>query len=271
MQKPVEDMPVKDMPVKDVMENAVGEVQNILVLGGRSEIGLAIANKLVSPATRAVTLACRHPDVGGESDNLLVRDTTVVEAVLFDGADTGTHQAFIEAQVASRGDLDVVILAFGLLGDQAVFDQESQKAVEVAHTNFTGAVSIALEVSRQFRRQGHGRLIVLSSVAGERVRKANFVYGSTKAGLDAFAQGLSDALVGSGARVLIVRPGFVHSRMTTGLKAAPFSTTPEVVAELTVKALRQGRRIVWTPGILRFVFMVLRHAPTAIWRRLPLG
>jgi decaprenylphospho-beta-D-erythro-pentofuranosid-2-ulose 2-reductase len=112
---------------------------------------------------------------------------------------------------------------------------------------------------------------VLSSVAGERVRKANFVYGSSKAGLDGFAQGLGDSLEGTGASVLIVRPGFVHSAMTAGLKPAPFATTPDVVADVVVRGLRQGRRIVWAPGMLRWVFMVLRHVPHPIWRRLPLG
>ena len=111
----------------------------------------------------------------------------------------------------------------------------------------------------------------MSSVAGERVRKGNFVYGATKAGIDGFAQGLSDSLEGTGVKVLIVRPGFVHSAMTRGLKPAPFSTTPEKVAQATVKALRGGRRIVWTPGVLRFLFMALRHTPGAVWRRLPLG
>jgi decaprenylphospho-beta-D-erythro-pentofuranosid-2-ulose 2-reductase len=114
-------------------------------------------------------------------------------------------------------------------------------------------------------------LVVLSSVAGERVRRANFVYGATKAGLDGFAQGLGDSLVGTGARVLVVRPGFVHSAMTKGMKAVPFATTPDRVAVITAGALRAGRRTVWAPGILRYVFSILRHVPGPIWRRLPLG
>ena len=126
-------------------------------------------------------------------------------------------------------------------------------------------------MAAQFRRQGHGRLVVLSSVAGERVRKANFVYGSSKAGLDGFAQGLGDALIGSGASVLVVRPGFVHSSMTRGMKSAPFATTPSAVAAATVKALRAGRRTVWVPAVLRPVFAVFRHLPGPVWRRLPLG
>jgi decaprenylphospho-beta-D-erythro-pentofuranosid-2-ulose 2-reductase len=132
-------------------------------------------------------------------------------------------------------------------------------------------MSASIAVANRLCRQGHGSLVVLTSVAGERVRKANFVYGATKAGLDGFAQGLGYHLEGSGARVLVVRPGFVNSKMTTGMKAAPFATTPDKVAEVTVRALRSGRRLVWAPGILRWVFMVLRHLPGPVWRRLPLG
>ena len=180
------------------MENAVGEVQNILVLGGRSEIGVAIARELLTPSTQRVTLACRKPDESREVEASLARNGLRVESVNFDAADTGSHGGFIDNVVAGSGDLDVVILAFGVLGSQEQCDDDAQSAVKIAHTNYTGAVSIAMEVAKRFRQQGHGHLIILSSVAGERTRKANYVYGSTKAGLDAFAQGLSDAMVGTG-------------------------------------------------------------------------
>jgi decaprenylphospho-beta-D-erythro-pentofuranosid-2-ulose 2-reductase len=128
-------------------------------------------------------------------------------------------------------------------------------------------VSMGLHVAGMFRSQGHGTLVVLSSVAAERARRDNFVYGSSKAGLDAFAQGLSDALVDVGARVLVVRPGFVHTRMTAGMKAAPFSTTPEAVANQVVRGLESGANVVWAPTVLRWVFAVLRHLPRGLWRR----
>lgn len=252
------------------MQNAIGEPQNIVVLGGMSEIGLAIARRLMSPATKSVVLACRRPDEATAAVEAIARAGVLVEAVAFDAADTSSHRAFVDDVTARFGDPDVVVLAFGQLGDQSVFDDEPAEAVKVAHVNYTGAVSISLEYARVLRRQGHGRLVVLSSVAGERVRKANFVYGSTKAGLDGFAQGLGDALEGTGAGVLVVRPGFVHSRMTTGMKAAPFSSTPDAVADVVVKGLRSGARTVWAPGILRFVFSALRHLPGPVWRRLPL-
>jgi decaprenylphospho-beta-D-erythro-pentofuranosid-2-ulose 2-reductase len=123
-------------------------------------------------------------------------------------------------------------------------------------------------VARQFRRQGHGTLLVLSSVAGERARRANFVYGSSKAGLDSFSQGLGDALVGSGARVVVVRPGFVHTKMTAGMKAAPLSTTPEAVADAVVRGLEKGDEIIWAPAPLRFVMSAMRHLPRPVFRKI---
>jgi decaprenylphospho-beta-D-erythro-pentofuranosid-2-ulose 2-reductase len=110
--------------------------------------------------------------------------------------------------------------------------------------------------------------VVLSSVAGERVRRSNFVYGSSKAGLDGFAQGLGDSLVGTGVDVLVVRPGFVHSAMTEGRETPPLSTTPEAVADAVADALVAGRHTVWVPGTFRFVMSAFRHLPRPVWRRL---
>jgi decaprenylphospho-beta-D-erythro-pentofuranosid-2-ulose 2-reductase len=248
------------------VENALGEPQTLVLLGGTSDIGRAIVSELVSPSTRTVVLAARRPSEVNRGE--LERPGLTVDVVPFDAADTSSHAAFVEDIAARHGDLDVVVLAFGQLVEQAELDDDPERAVELVHANYTGAVSVGLAVAGQFRRQGHGRLVVLSSVAGERVRKANYVYGSSKAGLDGFAQGLGDALAGSGASVLVVRPGFVHSRMTRGHKAAPFATTPAAVAAATVKALRSGRRTVWVPALLRPVFIVFRHLPGPLWRRL---
>jgi decaprenylphospho-beta-D-erythro-pentofuranosid-2-ulose 2-reductase len=251
------------------MDNALGEAQTIVVLGGTSDIGRAIAARLVSPATRTIVLAGRRPDEMRVAE--LERPGVTVATAAFDATDAAGHEGFVRDLVAAHGDLDVVVVAFGELVDQAELDDDPARAAAMVTVNFTGAVSSSLAVAAQFRRQGHGRLVVLSSVAGERVRKANFVYGATKAGLDGFAQGLGDALVGSGASVLVVRPGFVHSRMTAGMKAAPFATTPSAVAEATASALRKGRRTVWVPATLRPVFSIFRHLPAPVWRRLPLG
>jgi decaprenylphospho-beta-D-erythro-pentofuranosid-2-ulose 2-reductase len=118
--------------------------------------------------------------------------------------------------------------------------------------------------------QGHGSVVAFSSVAGERARRSNFVYGSTKAGLDAFYSGLTEALRPVGVQVTVVRPGFVHTRMTEGMKPAPLSTTPEAVAAVVVDAVRTRKELVWAPAPLRFVMSALRHIPRRIFRRLPI-
>ncbi|CAN5543455.1 decaprenylphospho-beta-D-erythro-pentofuranosid-2-ulose 2-reductase [soil metagenome] len=252
------------------MENALGEPQNILLLGGSSDIGLAIVRELLSPTTRTVVLACRDVNKGEQAAAGLRHGGLAVDVVHFDGAATDSHAAIIRDVVDQHGDIDVAIVAFALLGDGDVTATDELAAAEIAQVNFTGTVTATIAVANRMRTQGHGAIVLLSSVAGERVRKANPVYGGTKAGIDGFAQGLGDGLAADGVHMLVVRPGFVHSAMTAGKKAAPFATTPEKVAEITARGLRSKRRTVWAPGILRYVFSVLRHAPGPVWRRLPL-
>ncbi len=253
------------------MDNALGEPQTILLLGGTSDIGLAIVRELLSPAARTVVLACRHLDKGEQAAAGLRHDALTVDVVQFDGNDSASHDLFVADVTAKHGDIDVAIVAFALLGDGEVTAKDTASAAAVAQVNFTGTITATIAVANRMRGQGHGAIVMLSSVAGERVRKANPVYGGTKAGIDGFAQGLGDGLAADGVHVLVVRPGFVHSAMTQGMQAAPFSTTPEKVAEATAKGLRSRRRTVWAPGILRVVFSVLRHLPGPVWRRLPIN
>ena len=249
------------------MDNALGEAQTVVLFGATSEIGRAITDALVTPATATVVMAARRPDAVDVS--ALNERGVTVDVVQFDAVQTADHADLVARLVAAHGDLDVVVVAFGQLGDADQLATDAAAAVDLANVNFTGAVSVCTVVAEQFRRQGHGRLVVLSSVAGERVRKSNYVYGATKAGIDGFAQGLGDALAGSGASVLIVRPGWVRSKMTAGMDPAPLATTPEAVAVATAKALRSGRRIVWVPAALRPLMFVARHLPASIWRRVP--
>jgi decaprenylphospho-beta-D-erythro-pentofuranosid-2-ulose 2-reductase len=250
------------------MQNALQEPQTIVLLGGTSEIGRAIVEALLAPSTQTLVLACRHPDTA--QPERFAREGLTVDVVQFDAADTASHEGLVRELAARHADLDVVIVAFGVLGSQEQFDADPQAAAEAVHVNYTGAVSSILAVAAQMRRQGHGHIAVLSSVAGERGRATNYVYGSSKAGLDTFAQGLADSLAGSGVRVTVVRPGFVHTKMTRGLKSAPLAATPRQVAEAAVAGMRAGKHTVWAPPALRYVFMGLRHTPRAIFRRLPL-
>jgi decaprenylphospho-beta-D-erythro-pentofuranosid-2-ulose 2-reductase len=250
------------------MRDALGAVQSVLVLGGGSEIALTTVRKLVGDRCRTVVLAARRPDeLAGTVAELRAAGATDVDTVAFDALDPASHEKIIDGIFEAHGDIDVVLLAFGVLGDQKEFDADPASAAEAIAANFGGAVSAGLAVAHNLRKQGHGTLVVLSSVAGERVRKDNFVYGSSKAGLDGFAQGLGDSLVGSGARVMVVRPGFVHTKMTEGMDAAPFSTTPDVVADAIVEGLHKRREVVWAPSQLRYVFSALRHLPRPVWRK----
>ncbi|MER5885514.1 decaprenylphospho-beta-D-erythro-pentofuranosid-2-ulose 2-reductase [Streptomyces sp. NPDC001941] len=250
------------------MKDAFGTPQSLLVLGGTSEIGLATARRLVARRTRTVFLAGRPSPALDEAAASLRGLGADVRTVAFDALAPDTHEEVL-GKVFAEGDVDMVLVAFGVLGDQATDEAEPLAAVRVAQTNYTGALSAGLVCARSLQAQGHGSLVVLSSVAGERARRANFIYGSSKAGLDAFAQGLGDALHGTGVHVMVVRPGFVRTKMTAGMAEAPLATTPEAVATAIEAGLRRRAETVWVPGTLRVVMSALRHVPRPLFRRLP--
>ncbi|TCR25175.1 decaprenylphospho-beta-D-erythro-pentofuranosid-2-ulose 2-reductase [Streptomyces sp. BK205] len=251
------------------MKDAFGLPQSLLVLGGTSEIALATARRLVVRRARTVWLAGR-PSPALESAAAELRALGAdVHTAAFDALDPESHETVL-GKIFAQGDIDMVLLAFGILGDQAHDERDPVAAVRVAQTNYTGAVSAGLVSARALQTQGHGSLVVLSSVAGERARRTNFIYGSSKAGLDTFTQGLGDALHGTGVHVMVVRPGFVRSRMTAGLEEAPLATTPEAVATAIELGLRRRSEAVWVPGALRMVMSALRHLPRGVFRRLSL-
>jgi decaprenylphospho-beta-D-erythro-pentofuranosid-2-ulose 2-reductase len=168
----------------------------------------------------------------------------------------------------AEGSLDIVISAAGILVPQPDLDQDVQRAATMIETNFAGHVSTLLAVAARMRDQGGGTIVVLSSVAATRPRRFNVVYGSAKAGLDAFARGLADSLHGTGVRVLLVRPGFVIGTMTRGMRPAPLATTPEAVGTAVARAILRGRpAVVWVPARLALLAAALRVIPRPLWRR----
>lgn len=254
------------------MKNALGEVQSVLVLGGTSDIALAITRRLVAQRGARVVLAARKPEAcDAAATTLRAAGASEVHAIAFDATDFASHEGFVRTTFDRFGDFDLVLVAFGVLGDQARAEHDPAAALEIVQTNFTGTVSVTVPLAVRLRAQGHGTLVLLSSVAGERVRRSNFVYGSSKAGADGYYQGLAASLVSSGVHVLIVRPGFVHTKMTAGMKAAPLSVTPDAVADAVVRGIARGREIVWVPPAMRYVMAVLRHLPVAVFRRLPIS
>jgi len=240
----------------------------IVLFGGHSEIGGELAVRLAPGAT--VVLAARSPErLSGEQAAIRAAGADGVHIKEFDADDLASHGPLIDAIVAEHGPISTAILAFGILGDQVRAETDPGHAVAIVHTDYVAQVSLLTHLAARMREAGRGTLVVFSSVAGVRVRRANYVYGSAKAGLDGFASGLADALHGSGVRLLIVRPGFVIGRMTHGMTPAPLSSTPPQVAAATARALAKGRRTVWVPWLLRPVFFGMRLLPQAVWRRMP--
>lgn len=249
------------------MRDALGNVQSVLVLGGRSEIALATIALLQHQRLERVVLAVRDV-AAAESDIAALRERGIAStAIAFDAAATQTHDDFVK-EVMQHGDIDLVIVAFGVLGDQDIADHDRAHALDIVHTNFNGAVSVLIPLAARLKAQGHGTIAVLSSVAAMRPRRANFVYASSKAGLDSFTRGLADAYAGTGVHIMLVRPGFVATRMTDGLAPTPFATTPDVVAEAIVNGIRKQSGVVYAPSVLQFVMPVLTSVPRFVWRKL---
>jgi decaprenylphospho-beta-D-erythro-pentofuranosid-2-ulose 2-reductase len=243
---------------------------NVLLIGGTSEIGLAIVRRLATDGPGPV----RPFLLGRDVDRLAAAAASLGADIGYEVVDAEAvddHEGAIARAFERAGGFDVVVLAVGVLGGQAGLDADRGESIRVMRVTFLGAGSLLLAALGALRRQGRGSLVVLSSAAVERPRASNPVYGAAKSGLDALAQGTADSLGGgSGVRVLVVRPGFVRTRMTAALKPAPFATTADAVAQATVQALDRGAHTIWVPPALRYVFAVLRHLPRPLYRRLPL-
>jgi decaprenylphospho-beta-D-erythro-pentofuranosid-2-ulose 2-reductase len=243
--------------------------RRVVVLGGTSEIALAIVREMQSRAPREVALLGRDPHaLASAAEDLRQAGCERTLTFELDALATAAHAEVLDRAFAELGGVDIVVLAVGLLGERGAMPADVAGAVEVMQVNFAGAGSLLIEAARRLRDGGGGAIVVLSSVAAERPRRANAVYGASKAGLDALARGLGDELQDEGVRVLVVRPGFVHTRMTEGLSPAPLATTPEAVAKVATDGLDGGGQVVWAPGPLRWLMLVLRHLPRPLFRRM---
>lgn len=255
------------------MRNGVGVAQNVVLFGGTSEIGIAVLESIIQPGMAKVSLVCRDVEAGeAVADRLSERhgDLTV-EVVRFDASDTRAMGEVVSELVSDGGDIDVAIVAQGLLAQGADHYASSTVLEEVMAVNATASMALLHSLAGLMRNQGYGRIILLSSVAAVRPRRANPVYGASKAAVDSFALALDHDLEGSGVSILVVRPGFVTTKMTKGMKKAPLSTTPAGVASAVGPAVNSSKTIVYAPRTLGPLFAVLRMLPEVVWRRLPLG
>ena len=252
------------------MIDATGMPQTALVIGGGSQIARDTMMLLADRRLSAVVLASRE-DAGlqATATELRARGVERVLTSSLDVTETDRLDVFAERAASELGSVDLVLMAVGAFGTSDLDALDAKNVCRVAATNFSGPAAALAAFVAILRAQGTGRIVVLSSVAGVRVRKANFVYGAAKAGIDGLALGLGDALEGSGVGVTVVRPGFVRTRMTAGLKATPFAVESQVVAEAIVRGLETGAPVVWVPPVLRLVSALMRLLPRGLWRRIP--
>lgn len=247
---------------------ATGDRTRVLVLGGGSDIAAATVAAMQRSGPVTVVAAARDTDAAVNGLAMAAPGAELVGR-RWDALDVAHHEPFVNDVFDRYGPIDVVVCAVGRLGHHAGVTMGATDVDAMVRANFSGPAAALSAVARRMVRQGHGSIVVLSSVAGARARRSNYVYGSSKAGLDAFAQGLGDAVAKDGVDVIVVRPGFVRSKMTTGLEPAPFSRTPGEVATAVVDAIATGgSRIVWVPGTLGPLMGILRVAPRSVWRRI---
>lgn len=234
----------------------------VLLLGARSDIGGEIAVRICSG--REVVLAARGSDgLDDVKRRLLAAGATVVQAVNFDATNLDSHRRIVR----EAGEVTSAIVAFGILGDQELAERDEREAACIATVDYVAQVNMLTVLADEMAR---GEIFAFSSIAGWRARRANYVYGSTKAGLDAFCQGLSDKLHGTGLNLILARPGFVIGAMTEGMKPAIMSVTPDVVADAVVEAAVKGRSTtVWIPRRLTVLATIMRLVPRPIWRHMP--
>lgn len=241
---------------------------HVLILGANSDIGLALAHRFAGAAGTDIYLASRDRDEMEKNEvDLSVRYRVAVKSYYFDATDYGSHAAFY-SQLDPKP--DVVVLAFGYLGEQAKGQEDFDEAKRILDTNLTGAMSILELVAADFEARKSGTIIVLSSVAGERGRKTNYLYGAAKGGLTTYASGLRNRLFAAGVRVLTVLPGFVRTKMTRGMPLPQALTAnPDQAAAEIFRAYRR-RDVIYTKKIWRLVMFVIRCIPEWLFKRMNL-
>jgi len=252
------------------VNDATGMPQTAVVVGGTSDIARAVLRALVARRLRRIVLMGRNDiALDAAAKELLALGATEVDTMTLDVTALARIPAAVADASARLGQIDLVLVAAGVLGHQASDESDPDAVARVLSANTTGPAAVMTAFAVLLRNQGHGQMVVLSSVAGVRVRRANYIYGASKAGLDGFALGMAESLRGSGASLMVVRPGWVATRMTEGLDRAPFATTPDAVAADVVAGMERSMPVVWSPAPLRYVFAVMRLLPAALWRRLP--
>lgn len=238
-----------------------------IILGASSPIGRALARALAARGAALILAGRDTADLAETAADLLIRFQARVATRAFDAAAVESHGAIAEQWAAIPGEINVA-LVFGSMPEQAAIDADPDLALATIATTYAGAVSILHRLAPRLEAQGSGQVIVFGSVAGDRGRLRNYVYGSAKAGLHAYAQGLRARLHRAGCHVLTVKPGFIDTAMTWGRPGVFLAAAPEALAEAALRASARGRNEIYHPWFWRWILLILRHVPEAIFKRL---
>ncbi len=241
-------------------------MKHALILGATSDIAKALAHKYASQGY-GLTLAARKPEQLTETvTDLEIRHAGQATAVAFDALDYASHPKFYSSLAAKP---DVAICIFGYLGTQETAQIDFSEAEQIINTNYSGAISILNIIANDFEQRKSGTIIGISSVAGDRGRQSNYIYGSAKAAFSVYLAGLRNRLVKAKVHVLTVKPGFVRTKMTANLSLpAPVTAKPAQVAEDIFKAHHKGSNQLYTLWMWRYIMLIIRHIPEGIFKRL---
>ena len=242
---------------------------NAVVFGATKGIGRALARELAERGDRLFLLGRHEPDLTSATNDLAIRrgSSVVVGQAHCDLGDSSTFAPALAAAKAALGELDLIVVTAGEFGTQAELEADRKRTQSLLNANFTNTVMFCEEARAMLLPRG-GTLCVFSSVAGERGRKPVILYGASKAGLSRYLEGLDHKFRAAGLKVVCVKPGFVKTSMTAGLKPPPFATTPEVVARVAVRAIDRGTPVVYAPAIWRLIMLVIRLLPRGVMRKI---
>ncbi|MGD8280173.1 MAG: SDR family oxidoreductase [Gemmatimonadota bacterium] len=253
--------------------NEVAPSRSVLVLGATSGIARALCRELAR-TPRTFLLAGRDAaEVARAAQDLRVRFRASAHECVFDAADYTTHGLLVEKWWRlCEGGPDGVVVSFGYLPDNRVAGSDPAEALHTLSVNFSGVVSVLTPLVERMEARGTGWIVAISSVAGDRGRQSNYVYGAAKAGLTTYLQGLRNRLAPSGIHVLTVKPGFVDTGMLRPELRPPsvLLASPERVAKDTMRALRRRKHVLYTPWFWRPVMFVIRSLPEFLFKRLKL-
>jgi len=245
-------------------------MKKVLILGATSAIAQHVARLLAAKGAALYLVGRNAVQLEAVRQDVAARGASKAESFAVDLNDYAQHEALVDRAEAALGGLDGVLVAHGILGDQAESEKRFEAAQQVIVTNFNSAVSLLTVVANRFEAKKAGTLVAISSVAGDRGRQSNYVYGAAKAGLSAFMQGLRNRLYRSGVKVVTVKPGFVDTPMVAHLKKNALFTSPEKVARGIVRAAEKGKDVVYLPGFWALIMLIIRMVPEFIFKRLKL-